>query len=199
MTKVLIFKVEVELLEDKLWRKIEITDRSTVANLAYTIITTFHALGDHLYEIKYNNKIYDSYIAIEDYHENDKLIDATITKLNSLKLKEKDKLIMEYDTGATLTFKITYLGSREFERGNGMHYPYIIEGAGFGIINDYTNKELKEIVDDIDKKGKSDYQYLEIFLIPKKYDYRNFNLVKNNLHLRRFYRKVKQGYENNKT
>ena len=196
MTKVLIFKVEVELLENKIWRKFEITDRSTVADLAYTIITTFHALGDHLYEIRYNNKIYDSYIAIEDYHGKDNLINATITKLNSLNLKENDKLIMKYDTGSTSTFKITYLFSREFEKGNGMHYPYIIDGAGFGIINDYTNKELKEMVDNIDKKGASDYQYLSMFLIPREYDYRNFDISKNNLHLRRFYRKIKYNYEN---
>ena len=196
MTKVLIFKVEVELLENKIWRKLEITDRSTVADLAYTIITTFHALGDHLYKIIHNNKIYYSYIAIEDYHGKDKLINATITKLSLLNLKENDKLIMKYDIGSTSTFKITYLCSREFERGNGMHYPYIIDGAGFGIINDYTNEELKEMIDDIDKKGKSDYQYLSMFLIPREYDYRNFDISKNNLHLRRFYRKIKYNYEN---
>ncbi len=195
MTKVLIFKVEVELLEDKIWRTIEITDRSTVADLAYTIIATFQALGDHLYEIRHNGKIYDSFIAIEDYHGKEKLINATKTQLNNLNLKTNDKLIMNYDTGSTITFNLTYLGSRSFEKGNGMHYPYITGGAGLGIINDYTNFELKEMVDDIDRKGKSNYQYISMFLTYKDYDYRNFDLKKNNLHLKRFYRKIKQGYE----
>lgn len=195
MTKVLIFKVEVELLEDKIWRTIEITDRSTVADLAYTIIVTFQALGDHLYEIRHNGKIYDSFIAIEDYHGKEKLINATKTQLNNLNLKTNDKLIMNYDTGSTITFNLTYLGSRSFEKGNGMHYPYITGGAGLGIINDYTNFELKEMVDDIDRKGKSNYQYISMFLTYKDYDYRNFDLKKNNLHLKRFYRKIKQGYE----
>lgn len=195
MTKVLIFKVEVELLEDKIWRTIEITDRSTVADLAYTIIATFQALGDHLYEIRHNGKIYDSFIAIEDYHGKEKLINATKTHLINLNLKTNDKLIMNYDTGSTITFNLTYLGSRSFEKGNGMHYPYITGGAGLGIINDYTNFELKEMVDDIDRKGKSNYQYISMFLTYKDYDYRNFDLKKNNLHLKRFYRKIKQGYE----
>ena len=197
MTKVLIFKVEVELLEDKIWRTIEITDQSTVADLAYTIIATFQALGDHLYEIRHNGKIYDSFIAIEDYHGKEKLINATKTHLNNLNLKTNDKLIMNYDTGSTITFNLTYLGSRNFEKGSGMHYPYITDGAGLGIINDYTNFELKEMVDDIDRKGKSNYQYLSMFSTPKDYDYRNFDLKKNNLHLKRFYRKIKQGYEQN--
>lgn len=195
MTKVLIFKVEVELLEDKIWRTIEITDQSTVADLAYTIIATFQALGDHLYEIRHNGKIYDSFIAIEDYHSKEKLINATKTHLNNLNLKTNDKLIMNYDTGSTITFNLTYLGSRSFEKGSGMHYPYITDGAGLGIINDYTNFELKEMVDDIDRKGKSNYQYISMFLTYKDYDYRNFDLKKNNLHLKRFYRKIKQGYE----
>lgn len=195
MTKVLIFKVEVELLEDKIWRTIEITDRSTVADLAYTIIATFQALGDHLYEIRHNGKIYDSFIAIEDYHGKEKLINATKTHLNNLNLKTNDKLIMNYDTGSTITFNLTYLCSRRFEKGSGMHYPYITDGAGLGIINDYTNLELKEMVDDIDRKGKSNYQYISMFLTYKDYDYRNFDLKKNNLHLKRFYRKIKQGYE----
>lgn len=195
MTKVLIFKVEVELLEDKIWRTIEITDRSTVADLAYTIIATFQALGDHLYEIRHNGKIYDSFIAIEDYHGKEKIINATKTHLINLNLKTNDKLIMNYDTGSTITFNLTYLGSRSFEKGNGMHYPYITGGAGLGIINDYTNFELKEMVDDIDRKGKSNYQYISMFLTYKDYDYRNFDLKKNNLHLKRFYRKIKQGYE----
>ena len=34
MTKVLTFKVGIEGLEDKIWRKIEITDRRTVAEFS---------------------------------------------------------------------------------------------------------------------------------------------------------------------
>ena len=41
MAKVLTFQVGIEGLEDKIWRKIEITDRRTVADLAYTILATF--------------------------------------------------------------------------------------------------------------------------------------------------------------
>ena len=56
MTKILTFKVGIEGLEDKIWRKIAITDRRTVADLAYTILATFDSLAYHLYEINYNGK-----------------------------------------------------------------------------------------------------------------------------------------------
>ena len=195
MTKVLIFKVEVESLENKIWRKIEITDQRTVADLAYTILGTFQTLAYHLYEIRCKDNIYDSWVAIEDDHSLDTLINATKTKLQSLNLKENDKLIMDYDTGSTMTYTITYLGSRDFEKGNGMHYPYIIDGAGFGVIDDTTNYELKQIIEDIDKKGNSNYQRLNIYNRVYTYDYRVFDLDKNNLHLRRVFRKIKNGYE----
>ena len=59
MAKVLTFKVGIEGLEDKIWRCIEITDRRTVADLAYTILATFDSLAYHLYDIKHGNDRYD--------------------------------------------------------------------------------------------------------------------------------------------
>ena len=44
MNKVLKFYVGIEGLENKIWREIEITDRMTVADLAYTILATFNSL-----------------------------------------------------------------------------------------------------------------------------------------------------------
>ena len=84
MTKVLTFQVGIEGLEDKIWRKIEITDRRTVADLAYTILATFDSLAYHLYDIKYNNKVYDCWIDIEYDHRNVELVNATI-RLKNLK------------------------------------------------------------------------------------------------------------------
>ncbi len=55
MAGVLTFRVGVEGLEDKIWREIEITDRRTVADLAYTILAIFDSLAYHLYDIKYKS------------------------------------------------------------------------------------------------------------------------------------------------
>ena len=77
-----------------------------------------------------------------------------------------------------------------------MHYPYVVDGKGYGMIDDITNEELKYVVDSIDKTGKTDYYVLCMDgRHSKKYDYRNFDLGKNNLHVRRFFQKIKYGYE----
>ena len=51
MTKVLVFKIWIEGLENKIWRTLEITDSKTVADLAYTILSTFVSLEFDLYII----------------------------------------------------------------------------------------------------------------------------------------------------
>lgn len=186
MTKVLTFKVAIEGLEDKIWRKIEITDRRTVADLAYTILATFDSLAYHLYDIKYKDKVYDCWVCIEDDPREILPVNATITKLSSMKLKENDTMAMEYDKGSTTTFKITYLESRDLEKGKGSHYPYIIDGAGRGMLDDLCDFELKEIVEDIDKKGYSDHYFTPGYEKTIKYDYRDFDIKFNNARLKEY-------------
>lgn len=195
MTKVLTFKVVIEGLENKIWRKVEITDTKTVADLAYTILATFDSLAYHLYDIKYKDKIYDSWISIEDDYSDIPKINATITSLSKLELKEQDKLEMQYDFGSTTTFKITYLECRNLERGAGRHYPYIIDGAGRGMIDDISDFELKEIVDDIDKKGYSNYNFTAGYERKIKYDYRDFDIKSNNILLKGIISEIKYKYE----
>lgn len=195
MTKVLTFKIGIEGLEDKIWRKIEITDRRTVADLAYTILASFDSLAYHLYDIKYKDKVYDCWVCIEYDHRDVELVNAVITKLSSINLKENDTMIMSYDTGSTTTFNITYLGSRDLEKNNGRHYPYVIDGEGRGMLDDMCDFELKEIVDDIDKKGYSEHYFTPGYERKIKYDYRNYNIKTDNALLKGLILEIKNGYE----
>ena len=194
MTKVLTFQVGILGLEDKIWRKIEITDRRTVADLAYTILATFDSLAYHLYDIEHGKDRYDCMIdplELDDFN----FKDAVRTKLSDVNFDENNKMTMEYDFGSTTTFKITYLGAREMEKYNGKHYPYIIDGAGRGMLDDLCDFELKEIVEDIDKKGYSEHYFTPGYERTIKYDYRNFNIKNNNALLKGLILDIKNGYE----
>lgn len=192
MDKVLKFKVGIEWLEDKIWRKIEITDRMTFADLAYTILVTFDSLAYHLYNIKYKDYTFDCF----GYTEVDAdSRDATITKLSILGLETNDELKMEYDYGSTTTFKITYLGERNMTEFEGYLYPNIVDGAGRGMLDDMCDFELKEIVEDTDRKGYSDYYVTPGYEKHEKYDYRKFNLKENNKKLKGLVLEIKNGYE----
>ena len=195
MTKVLTFEVGINGLENKIWRKIEITERRTIADLAYTILASFDSLAYHLYDIKYKDRVYDCWVCIEDDHSKVPPINAVITKLSSLSLKENDTMEMDYDTGSTTTFKIKYLGARNLENGKGNHYPYIIDGAGRGMLDDLCDFELKEIVDDIDQKGYSEHYFTPGYQRTIKYDYRKYNIKNDNALLKGLILEIKNGYE----
>ena len=194
MAKIFTFQVGIEGLEDKIWRKIEITDRRTVADLAYTILATFDSLAYHLYDIKHGNDRYDCMIDPLDLREYN-FKDAVRTKLSDVDFENNNKMIMEYDFGSTTTFIITYLESRNMEKYNGNHYPYIVDGAGRGMIDDMCDFELKEVVEDIDKKGYSDHFFTPGYERKIKYDYRYFNIENNNALLKGEILDIKNGYE----
>lgn len=192
MDKVLKFKVGIEWLEDKIWREIEINDRGTVADLAYTILATFASLAYHLYNIKHKDYTFDCFGCTEG-DENSR--DATITKLSILGLETNDELEMEYDYGSTTTFKITYLGERNMTEFEGYLYPNIVDGASRGMLDDMCDFELKEIVEGTDRKGYSDYYVTPGYEKHEKYGYRKFNLKENNRKLKGLVLEIKNGYE----
>lgn len=194
MAKVLTFQVAIEGLEDKIWRKIEITDKRTIADLAYTILATFDSLAYHLYDIKHGNDRYDCMIDpmyLREYN----FKNAVTTKLCDVDFKDNNKMIMEYDFGSTTTFIITYLKSRDMEKFNGNHYPYIVDGAGRGMLDDISDYDLREIVDDIDKKGYSEHPFTPGYERPIKYDYRDYNIKIDNDLLKGEVLDIKNGYE----
>ena len=108
MAKILIFKVGIEGLEDKIWRRIEITDRMTVADLAYTILASFDSLAYHLYDIIHTKDRYDCMIEPLDLGDYT-FKDAVHTKLRDVDFEKDNTMIMEYDFGSTTNFNITYL------------------------------------------------------------------------------------------
>jgi len=194
MAKVFTFQVGIEGLEDKIWRKIEITDRRTIADLAYTILATFDSLAYHLYDIKHGKDRYDCMVD-PLYLKSYNFKDAVITKLSDVDFENNNKMIMEYDFGSTTTFIITYLKSRNMEKYNGNHYPYIVDGAGRGMLDDMCDFELKEVVDDIDQKGYSEHNFTPGYERKIKYDYRYFNIENNNGLLKGEVLDIKNGYE----
>ena len=88
MDKVLKFKVGIEGLEDKIWREIEINNRRTVDDLAYTILATFDSLAYHLYNIKYKGYTFDCFGSTEVDEDDLRQIDI-VTDLLGNKLKMK--------------------------------------------------------------------------------------------------------------
>ncbi len=196
MNKVLKFNVGIEGLENKIWREIEITDRMTVADLAYTILATFNSLAYHMFNIAYKDIIYDCRLNPRDTIYDENKVSAITTKLSSLDLKENDTMEMEYDYGSPTTFVITYLGCEELQSFNdAKNYPLITQGEGLGMLDDITSEELKDIVLETDELGYSNSYFTAGYDTDKKYDYRKYNLKTDNKNLKGLVLLIKNGYE----
>lgn len=196
MDKILKFKVGIEGLEDKIWRVIEITDRMTVADLAYTILASFNSLAYHLYKINYNDNIYDCRINPKETKYDEDKISAVAIRLSSLKLKENDTMEMEYDYGSPTTFKITYLSYEELKNYNdAKNYPCVLVGEGLGMLDDMSCYDLKDIVLETDKLGYSNSYFTSGYGTNKKYDYRKYNIKTDNKNLKGLILLIKNGYE----
>ena len=193
MNNLLTFKVEIQGLENKIWRKIKIVDRFTLADLAYTILASFDSLAYHLYDIQYKNQ---TYLSMEsDFYDSQIL--TTQIKLSNLNLNPNDTLEMTYDFGSPTTFIITYLSKKQVDITNQYLYPLVSDGAGHGMLDDMMSDKLKDIVEDIDQKGYSNHSYTPGYEREKKYDYRKYDINQDNDKLKGKILLIKNGYEVN--
>lgn len=85
--KVLMFKVEINGLKNKIWRVIEVTDKMTVEDLAYSILASFNSLAYHLYSITYKDRKYKCYIDHDLIFDDEIVLDASQSILSVLKNK----------------------------------------------------------------------------------------------------------------
>lgn len=169
--KVYTFYIAYEGLEEKIWRKVAVSSNYRLDRLGYTVLAAFDTLAYHLFEFYYDDERFE--IPNEDADEDQ--IDMAAFKLHQMNLKIGDRIRMDYDFGTTQTFWIELVDIEEMGRGQGRKYPYVVDGAGCGIIDDMSSDELKELVTQIDSNGKTDEPiYYQDRALP--WDYRWFDL-----------------------
>lgn len=201
MADVYKFRVKLRELKKYLWRDIEVSSLSTVAKLGYAVLASFQAQGSHLFGITYNWFRYefdcdeDMYDCLDDDIED--VIPPDTVKLSSLKLKIGDKMEMEYDYGAGWIFDIELISISPMVKGTGTHYPYITDGAGWGIIEDTGPGELLDYIKQIDETGVlPKFQYRSVPFCVIGWDYRNFDINYLNTLLKSDVKLFQEAYEN---
>lgn len=183
-TMVYTFHITYEGLEDKIWRKVEVSSNYRLDQLGYLVLAAFDTMAYHLFEFFYEDGRFEIPHIDSPYEQ----IDMSCFKLSQMGLKIGDRIQMDYDFGTTQTFWIEFVDSKEMQRGRGRHYPFVIDGAGKGIIDDMHVEDLKSLIAEIDQNGKTrkpvyygesqmpwDYQkydteYLNMFLKDLIYD-----------------------------
>ena len=194
MTEVYKFKVKLRELEDKIWRDIEISSTTSVAKLGYAVLAAFEAEGSHLFCINYKGYRYE--IVYDDFYDDFeiKTMDPISKKLSSLKMKNGDKMEMEYDYGAGWCFDIELVFVEPMKKGMGTHYPYVTDGAGWGIIEGLSIGEWVDYVTKTDETGVKPIYY-DVFDKEVTWDYQRFDLKTLNALLKGTIQRMQENYE----
>lgn len=188
-TKVYTFHITYEGLEEKIWRKVEVSSNYRLDQLGYMVLAAFDTLAYHLFEFYYD----DDRFEIPNEDAPFEQIDMADFKLHQLKLKLGDRIRMEYDFGTTQTFWLELVEIADMKRGWGRRYPYVLDGAGRGIIDDMSCEELSELVVQIDRNGNTDDPiYYQERMMP--WDYRWFDLDCINSLLKGEIELIEEGY-----
>ena len=188
-TKVYTFHITYEGLEEKIWRKVEVSSNYRLDQLGYMVLAAFDTLAYHLFEFYYD----DDRFEIPNEDATFEQIDMAAFKLHQLKLKLGDRIRMEYDFGTTQTFWLELVEIADMKRGWGRRYPYVLDGAGRVIIDDMSCEELSELVAQIDRNGKTDEPiYYQERMMP--WDYRWFDLDCINSLLKGEIELIEEGY-----
>ena len=188
-TKVYTFHITYEGLEERIWRKVEVSSNYRLDQLGYMVLAAFDTLAYHLFEFYYD----DDRFEIPNEDAPFEQIDMADFKLHQLKLKLGDRIRMEYDFGTTQTFWLELVEIADMKRGWGGRYPYVLDGTGRGIIDDMSCEELSELVAQIDRNGNTDDPiYYQERMMP--WDYRWFDLDCMNSLLKGEIELIEEGY-----
>ncbi len=191
MARVYTFKIIYVGCENKIWRDIQISSKSTLAVLGYAVLSSFKTCAYHLFYMEYKGTNYE--LNDEEFQTKPKLMAET--KLGDLALELGDKIHMVYDFGEEQEFEITLLSDEEMPKHSGRAYPKVSDGAGRGIIDDMSAEDLLAIIKKIDKTGNSDFIYAHKGeRVP--WDYRNYRIDTDNCLIKGEITKIKSAYEN---
>lgn len=177
--------------DGRIWREAQISEYSYLCDLGYMILASFDTLAYHLFNISFGTTVF-SLPTEEEELEPER--DLFCVMLKELELKIGDKLEMVYDFGCDQVFNIEVINISEMPRCSGRAYPKIIAGEGKGILDDTPAYETLELIEKIDKTGRSDVTYLCQDERERIWDYRDYDIVSDNALLKGQIAQIADGY-----
>lgn len=206
------FYAELDDYKPKIWRRFQVTDNITPARLCYIIQVLFEMTASHLMALEVPLKmplnmnapdlILRFEIMDEDFedlsapHRNVRVCDATEGTLRRIKLHPGSTLNFNYDFGDDWWVTLTLVEIIEDKDLPGSELPRVLDGAGFGIIEDCGGVGgLMDLAAAFKKKKGADYKEFREWLGVDNLNMDAFDLEDMNFRLKKIPRIYKQCYE----
>lgn len=217
--------LKLEDYKPKIWRRIQIMNNIKFSRLGYIIMTLFEMQASHLYEFEIdilenlkrkNNSLIESFSNFDDdfkkmrfgipdedniYDFNnregyERLRDATEVYVKHYFCYENDEMIFKYDFGDNWIIKVKLEKIFEDKKTEGKEFPRVIDGQGYGIIENCGGTGgLEEIRKAYSLKKGNEYKNYSEWLGVKEFDLDIFDIDDMNFRLKKVPRIYADCYE----
>ena len=151
MVQVYTIDVFLEEFEKEYYRQIKVSSGATVARLVYTVLSSFHLSGTHLYSLKYNNTFFE--IKTDDpWLQTHPVIDPTSLRIYKLELKVGDELEILYDFNLDWRFKVKVVEINDIATNKkGKNYPKVKVAMGDHLLESTPKETLRAYINQVDE------------------------------------------------
>lgn len=221
-----IYQIYAELAdyEPKMWRRFQVLQNISVARLGYIVMTLFEMQASHLFciEVPYQSNYIQHrekigspatdqqvsfirpvirYEVINEWsaeHVDAESMDACGSKLYKSLENEGDRAVMQYDYGDGWEIELTVEKIIHDPELPGRELPRVLEGAGYGIIEDCGGTSGLEDLAKAYKEGSGkEYESFVQWLGVETLDLDSFDLADMNFRLKKVPRIYSDVYELN--
>ena len=219
------FYVKLNDFTPTIWRRFKISNHISVARLAYTIMIMFEMKASHLFAVQVNSGEHllhalpnTSYHAeahalmanvktvyelpnFNDLYDNNAVLveNAAQTALRKALDAEGQTMQLNYDFGDDWWVTLTLEKIITDHETPGSHYPVILDGEGFGIIEDCGGSHgLKNLVEAFTQKHGEDYEQFKTWLGVETFDIHAFDIDDLNFRIKKLPIIYKYIYEDQK-
>lgn len=219
------FYSELAEYRPKIWRRFQVTGNRSLAQLGYIVMTMFEMQASHLFSVDYpvneNLAVTDEALRtagkkttpfrerVETYYhfeipsnesfpnnEDHKIMDATTMTLNRLSSDPGLVLSVMYDHGDGWEVKLTLERVFEDKELPGKLLPRVLEGEGYGIIENCGGPPgLEQLAKAFKAKAGKEYESLSKWLGRTELDLTTFDLDDMNFRLKKVPRIYRDLYE----
>jgi hypothetical protein len=220
------FYAELDDYKPEIWRRFQVRNDITVARLGYIVQVLFEMTASHLMAIEVpKDENFRAYMAkkhpdipqedepfediiwryeipdddaesFDELNRNVKVADATAAKLRHIISEPGEKLQVNYDFGDD--WWVTLILEKEFEDQalSSGEFPRVIEGEGFGIVEDVGGVPgLTDFTKAFKAKNGAEYENYKEWFGADDFDMAAFDIDDMNFRLKKIPRIYKQSYE----
>ena len=197
------FYAELENYKPKIWRRFQVKNDITVAKLGYIVMTLYEMKASHLLSVEHEKPFLTAtgrqskrmeLICRYDFPGNAfdgdwkdvDTEDATMTRLSALNLEAPSRLLVWYDFGDDWRVLVSFEKEIDAQGLSPKEFPRVIEGEGFGIVEDCGGiYGLADLAQAFKAKKGEEYEDYRSWLGVDDFDLAKFDLDDMNYRLKK--------------